>query len=300
MWKYFFLKENVKIRWWFSVLSSVYIVLFTFVLEPLKNESYHYNYPTYYNLIALIVFFAINSIFSIYLPFIYPSFFQSNKWSLKRFIIWFCLPFFTVILFSFFFDFYSYKFEYTIENVFSYFFHFQFLVDAFMLIPILFFFFSTYSKSNLKKTEETPISLLVKQIPKDYSDASIAEIVEPVKNSTILLFTDKNGKKELQITFEQLYYIASADNYVDIFYKNEEGKLISLTLRNTLKTIEEHYIHMEGFFRCHKAFIVNCQKVKAIKGNAKGYFLILEDVNDKIPVSRNKNEDLERLFPHLL
>ncbi len=32
MWKYFFLKENVKIRWWFSVLCSDYVV-------PSKNES---------------------------------------------------------------------------------------------------------------------------------------------------------------------------------------------------------------------------------------------------------------------
>lgn len=253
MWKYFFLKENVKIRWWFSVLSSIYIVLFTFVLEPLKNESYHYNYPNYYNLIAIVGFFLITLFSCIYIPFQFPTFFNEKSWSFRRFMMWFILWFLIGVVFAFFLDFCGYGFQYSTANIFSYFFKFQFIVDAFTVIPILFFFLSSFPSLNLKKTEETPISLLVKQIPKDYSDTSMAEIVEPVKNSTILLFTDKNGKKELQITFEQLYYIASADNYVDIFYKNEEGKLISLTLRNTLKTIEEHYLDVKGFFRCHKA-----------------------------------------------
>ena len=89
MWKHFFLKGNTKIRWLFSLISSAYIIIFSYFLEPLKNETINYDYPLYYNLIGMLACFASISLFSIVIPILFSRFFSIEKWTFNRFIIWY-------------------------------------------------------------------------------------------------------------------------------------------------------------------------------------------------------------------
>ena len=45
------------------------------------------------------------------------------------------------------------------------------------------------------------------------------------------------------------------------------------------------------FFRCHRAYIVNLDKIEQVEGNAQGYKLKLQGTEDLIPVSRNLNSE---------
>ena len=136
--------------------------------------------------------------------------------------------------------------------------------------------------------------------PNDHIPIHSVILNETNTNNQILRFITQNKHSNIEILIEQLYYITSANNYVEIFYEKDNGHLNRLLLRSTLKNIEEQNQSLPMLFRCHKAFIVNSQKIKNIKGNTKGYSLILENVNEHIPVSRQKNEELEKRFPHLL
>ena len=71
-------------------------------------------------------------------------------------------------------------------------------------------------------------------------------------------------KKDLRLLVKlgNLFYIESADNYVNIYYLNK-SKVSRFILRNSLKNIEESLTEF-GLIRCHRSFIVNIEKVKVL------------------------------------
>ena len=89
-------------------------------------------------------------------------------------------------------------------------------------------------------------------------------------------------------------YVGSTGNYVQVFYmvKNE---LKSVLLRNTLKQIEEQVKDCPSIIKCHRAFLVNRDRILQVKGNSQGLRLILKDTSDEIPVSRNYSKSLREI-----
>lgn len=98
-----------------------------------------------------------------------------------------------------------------------------------------------------------------------------------------LKFCDKNGKFVISLKREDILYLKSADNYVDIIYLNE-GIPTHQMLRNTLKNIEEDF-SSSGLIRCHRFYLVNMYKVKVIKRLKDSLVLELSDTTETIPVS---------------
>lgn len=101
---------------------------------------------------------------------------------------------------------------------------------------------------------------------------------------TTINFYDRNGKFTISIKKEDILYIKSADNYVEIFYL-DEGKVMNQLLRNSLRNIENMFVSA-GLIRCHRLYVVNMQKVKLVK-RSKESILILElsETTESIPVS---------------
>ena len=88
----------------------------------------------------------------------------------------------------------------------------------------------------------------------------------------------------LKIEPEQLLFITSSDNYVDVHYVENQA-VHKKMLRATLKSME---MQVQGFpiYRCHQSFIVNLALAQSIKGNNRGMKLQLPYYNNLIPVSR--------------
>ena len=80
---------------------------------------------------------------------------------------------------------------------------------------------------------------------------------------------------------DQLLFIASEGNYVTVKYLDNDV-VKQNTIRTTLKTIPQH----DSIIRCHRAYIVNLDKVIHVTGNSQGYRLKLEGIKEEIPVSR--------------
>ncbi len=95
--------------------------------------------------------------------------------------------------------------------------------------------------------------------------------------------------KEL-ITFEsqsypvsELLYFESNKNYLNIFLSQER----KLTIRLTIKEMENLLAMHPEFIRCHRAYIVNTNSIKKVEGNAQGLKLFLQDTSSFVPVSRS-------------
>lgn len=111
--------------------------------------------------------------------------------------------------------------------------------------------------------------------------AKLKQAQEPVEDvqPEMFNFYDERGELKLSVKPEMVYYIESADNYVQIYYMNM-GKLEKLMLRNSLKNIEWRF-HDKGLVRCHRSYIVNMNQVKMFK--RQDGEVILEFGNEKIP-----------------
>jgi DNA-binding LytR/AlgR family response regulator len=132
------------------------------------------------------------------------------------------------------------------------------------------------------------------QVPDPPAEATISLATAPEK----IFLRGDNQKEELALLPNELLFLASADNYVNVCYRNEGG-LKSVLLRGSLKKFEEQLADQPGFFRCHRMYLVNLQAVADVSGNAQGLKLHLLGLEEAIPVSRNLTETVKEKLHHL-
>ena len=113
--------------------------------------------------------------------------------------------------------------------------------------------------------------------------------------STTVTFVGENQNETLSLEATQIAYIAAQDNYVQVFFF-QDGTLKNRMLRATLRKKEDLLSEFPQFFRCHRTYVVNFDKVVKVSGNAQGYRLHLQGVEETIPVSRNLNELVRNRF----
>ena len=124
--------------------------------------------------------------------------------------------------------------------------------------------------------------------------------VDQYKNETeqeLIIHISSSLKKEsLSFYANELLFVTSDGNYVFFtLYRNK--KVERVPLRNSISNIENQLQQIPYYFRCHRAYIVNLNRVALKKGNALGYILNLANCEDKIPVSRKNLKAFDTLFP---
>jgi hypothetical protein len=107
----------------------------------------------------------------------------------------------------------------------------------------------------------------------------------PANTRNMIPFYDDKGILKFSVKKENLLYLESAENYVNICYINKD-KVSKYLLRDTLKKIEETFAGTE-IIRCHRSYMVNFEKVKVIRRDRDGLKLGFDNplVSD-IPVSK--------------
>lgn len=104
-----------------------------------------------------------------------------------------------------------------------------------------------------------------------------------------------NDNDNIEIELINLLYLESAGNYIKVFYL-KDNKQESNILRCTLKHAEFQMEDFQNLVRCHRAFIVNLDKVVRAKGNSQGLRLVLDGTETEIPVSRNFSKGIKKSF----
>lgn len=133
-----------------------------------------------------------------------------------------------------------------------------------------------HQKKQLKKAEE-----LNKLLPGTASLTSEAPLIQ---------LHGENGKLVIQLTTKELICLKSDGNYVEVYYafgSTAKKELIRNRLKNMINQLPKGC-----FFQCHKRFIINGYFVMNVHGNARNYELTLKNLQDRIPVSRSKTEEL--------
>ena len=119
----------------------------------------------------------------------------------------------------------------------------------------------------------------------NYGNVVSDETYTAQSSQKITLF-DNNGVMKLSITASNLYFIESDDNYIKVWYRDNDGMLKQYMLRCKLKTVEDSFADSD-LVRCHRKYIVNMAHVEMLYRLKDSYELRLDiDGLDPIPVTK--------------
>lgn len=123
---------------------------------------------------------------------------------------------------------------------------------------------------------------------------SISEHTTP-KKSELLQLKAENNNIELQLLPDELIFLKSDGNYVEIYHRDQSGQVQVHLIRNRLKVLYK-LLPNDQFFQCHKSYVVNLRQVLKVEGNARNLELLLQYSDTSIPVSRSKSMELQAIL----
>jgi hypothetical protein len=156
-------------------------------------------------------------------------------------------------------------------------FYIMFKVFLISLVPLVIMRISQ-SFRELKNQNESLIKHqinLQKQLEK-YEDDFLSKTIEIIS---------ENRNENLKLQIADIAFMRSADNYVEVFHKKDDDFKKEL-IRSTLKNIEFQIKPYSNFVRCHRTCIVNTHFIEKLNKNFNNYWLILMNIDEKLPVSR--------------
>ncbi len=116
---------------------------------------------------------------------------------------------------------------------------------------------------------------------------------ETILQKAYIQLFDERDKMQLSIRRENLLMLISSDNYVTVWYMNNNVPKQTM-IRNNLKRISQ-YLEDTNVKRCHRSFMVNLDHVKLLRREKEGIFVELgiEGV-PKIPISKTYSDSISQ------
>lgn len=271
--KYLSQPAPVNEKPWLSVLLCVAIVIFILAIF----EPFNFRLNSLGQVWVLVGFalltMLVTSIAFVLLPKIFKRFYNPDKWTTGKSLL--NNVFFLIIMGI---GVVCYDYFIVMKQLPEYF-PMGFLVDLFAaltigIIPLSIITIITQNnalKRNLNSSKE--INQILSERIK----------ISPIKEDLITL--NKSTKESISIRPEDILYMESEGNYINVHYRQDE-KVTYKQIRSTIKQMEETLQNHPMFIRCHRAFIVNINYISNAEGNAQGYQLTLSNVPLEIPVSR--------------
>ena len=135
----------------------------------------------------------------------------------------------------------------------------------------------------------------VKDVIKDLKNENSAgpPANKPLKD---IVLKDENEAVKMVLKTENLLFIQSADNYVEVNYL-KDGVLSKSLLRNSIKKLEPSFFNTP-IIRCHRSYIVNTGIIELAKKTTSGFNLKLIQLSDfMVPVSKSYISEFNKFLP---
>ena len=270
------LLESNKFRYIYVFGGAGFAFLFLWIFEPFKL----YNLGNIDKFISLALYIG-----GAFPGIILQFFFFQNKliktYTIGINIFWLALSFFLIGSSVFFVHVFLFK------NGIFYFFDFIFFQGVILAINIIptsitiLIHYNYLINSRLKKVAKINNNIINK--PNNLQKDKIITLKSQYKNDM------------LELSLDSLFYITSADNYINVCYKDAQSIKHKL-LRSSLSEITKSFNGQPELLRCHKSYIINKTKIESLTGNAAGYKIKLKSYSELIPVSRNLNKSIQEII----
>ena len=221
-----------------------------------------------------IITFLSLSLNLLIIPSLFPKVFSTSKWNIRKEIIWNLWILFTILV--------GYFFLNNALGVTKFGFNLVIKLLLTAVIPITVLIIvnhNTILRSHLKLADE---------LSKKLKDNKLIQ-------EKIIYFDSDYQKDSLAIKVSLLLFIRSANNYIEVFWKegdNIKNKMVRCSMIHAEEILKEH----KFIFKCHRSYIVNLNYIERIEGNLQGYKLFFENINFSVPVSKNLVNRLQELI----
>jgi hypothetical protein len=264
------LKHNTKIIFF----TSIGVFGFLFLFQPFDIGLLPSKLKFYLMAGLAVVTFLSLSLNLLIIPSLFSKKFSSANWNIKKEIFWNIWILFTILagyfLLNNFLGALKFSFSLVIKLVLT------------AVIPISVLIIVNHNKmlrSHLKLADELNRKL------KD--NRSIQD--------KIVYFNSDYQKDSLAIKVSMILFIRSANNYIEVFWKEGDtfrNQMVRCSMVYAEETLKEH----KFIFKCHRSYMVNINYIDKIDGNSQGYRLFFENIDLQVPVSKSTVHRLKELI----
>jgi DNA-binding LytR/AlgR family response regulator len=256
-----------ELNLFFSI--SLGIFLFILFFQPFQLENLDFNNRLLFVAGMGLIIFIFMFLFRITLPWLIQKVPESrHEGVIPYYITSFFIFVFSAVAFAFY-------LKYVGSQHISYYIVFKILLIC-LAPPTVLRLYDIYRE--LQQQNE----LLIKE--KKLLQNQLESYEEDNLNKTIEFVSDSKTEY-LSLLVADIAFIKSADNYVEIVYK-EGNDLRKKLIRNTLKNIELLVRQYSNFVRCHRTYIVNTYYIEKLNRKLNNYWLTIKDFDEQVAVSR--------------
>jgi LytTr DNA-binding domain len=277
-----------------ALLFGLVVFLFLFLVRPFGNMAGTKAILMNCTIAGLLTFGTITFDFLVLFP-LFPQFFKEEKWTIGREVIWTLIIIVSIATANVLVGSFFWGNTVSFLNWLRMIFYTGIIAIAPATISIL------INQARLLKKYRKEVQVINEHLPAPVLpvpaketlavNKTVAEtkaVNDSKENPSFITIEAENEKDNLCICAADFLAATSADNYVKVFYIENE-KLKTAILRTTLKKLEDNTAALPNFFRCHRTAVVNLAAVQNVSGTAQGYRLHLVSLPEAIPVSRNLN-----------
>ena len=266
--KQHYFPEEIRYQLRLTAGISLGIFLFLLFFLPFEHRELEYNENLLFVTGLAAISFIVMVIFRILLPSYLNSIFRLESYKISNEVVIILLIWVFIALGNIFYLRYVGLLELSLYTVFK--------IVLFSSFPSVILKLADVNKSlrdQLKHMVEKNIKM----------GRQVGEEEQGIRAPELISSDTKSDKIELDP--DDIMLVKSADNYVKIFYREEE-KVKQKMLRKTISNMYDQLRKYPEFLRCHRTSIVNSQYIVSLKNNYRGYSLELLDYEEEIPVSR--------------
>ncbi len=271
------ISDSPKRKWYIIFGMGIFVYLFLAFFKPFGLNVFN-GYFLHFTLLGYVLTCSIILFLNLLVfPPLFPNIFKEEKWVVWKEIVYNLWIISSVGIGNALYTVWKFRGELTFNTILS-----------FQLITLMVAFLPVVALVLLKQ-----VTLLKKNLAEAQSlneSLNHKKRLDAFKEKQVILSAE-NPKDNFSVNVSDLLYINSADNYIEIAYLEKEIKKKKL-IRSSLKVARNDLRIYTAFYRCHRAWIVNLDRVISITGNSQGYRLTVEFSDVTIPVSRNLNLEI--------
>ncbi|MBN2172656.1 MAG: LytTR family transcriptional regulator [Bacteroidales bacterium] len=264
------LKQNTRIIFFISVG----VFMFLFLFQPLDIDAMATR-DKYLLAIGLgVITFLSFSLNLLILPSLFPKIFHGTSWNVKKEILWELWIMFTVG--------FGYFLYYKTFGIME--FGFDMIIKMILIAVVPTSVLIVFNRNRLLRSHLKSAVELNKKLKEHKS-----------KSNKLVHFESDYQKDNLSIKVSLILFVRSANNYIEVFWK--EGQAVkSQMVRNSLTKAEELLKESKFIFKCHRSYLANVNHIEKIEGSSQGYRLFFENIDFPVPVSKNYTQKLQELI----
>ncbi|HKH62152.1 MAG TPA: LytTR family transcriptional regulator DNA-binding domain-containing protein [Flavitalea sp.] len=272
------LKNHLAIAAFFGLFIFVFLMIFApFDLDRHPTRKL-LAIALSYGLITTTCIFIMSSIF----PLFFPAFFNESSWTTGKQILITAAIVFIVGLSNYLVSPFLVDTKWNVQSAVW----FQGITLAISFLPVTVYILSKQNRLLRKFSQQA--EKIDEKLQQSIEEKGKQEIEENVSHN-IVLHGDYQDER-IEVFADDLVLVSSASNYIKVFHL-QKTSLVHSIIRSTLRKAEESLSTNPNFFKCHRAFIVNLDKVVHVEGNAQGYRIKIDGYDELIPVSRNLSSE---------